>query len=407
MNPSKSLELQAYIKSISAPRELICPITQDLYTDPVLALGDGYTYERQAITTWFQSQLLSSSAGSTMNGAILRSPVTNAYMEASIPLNGSNTSGPLESVPCTTLVENKVIASMTHAFREKLGRELCRRCQRIAKNHHVLLVVPDRPITTPCDLEEGSLPTANSLSSVSDHKDWIIGDEHDQIKALIDSGADLSIQECEDGSTALMLMIRSGYLDISWHMLRNRPKLSITNDQGYSCLDIAKNVVGALDTSSRRSYSLVPSFLRSTSVDDSLQVSSQESLIQRYRDLITELESKMTREKNEIDASFKAKSEANAQHRQRQQVLAAGARSYNATMTQRDARFNMELIQRGLGQLYDHGWGFFPSLAALQFHGSIPEPPASFVEVEKRMQRRLEKIVKTITIIILIVFILL
>ena len=33
----------------------------------------------------------------------------------------------------TTLLENKTIESMVHSFRQKLGLELCRRCQRVCR----------------------------------------------------------------------------------------------------------------------------------------------------------------------------------------------------------------------------------------------------------------------------------
>ena len=51
----------------AVPKELTCPITQELLIDPVLA-EDGHTYERAAITRWF-------STGNT------RSPVTNEELE--------------------------------------------------------------------------------------------------------------------------------------------------------------------------------------------------------------------------------------------------------------------------------------------------------------------------------------
>ena len=32
---------------------LVCPITAELFRDPVLCVGDGYTYEREAAEKWF------------------------------------------------------------------------------------------------------------------------------------------------------------------------------------------------------------------------------------------------------------------------------------------------------------------------------------------------------------------
>ena len=34
-------------------RGLVCPITAELYRDPVLCVGDGYTFERAAVEKWF------------------------------------------------------------------------------------------------------------------------------------------------------------------------------------------------------------------------------------------------------------------------------------------------------------------------------------------------------------------
>ncbi|XP_050534733.1 WD repeat, SAM and U-box domain-containing protein 1-like isoform X2 [Daktulosphaira vitifoliae] len=39
--------------SIDAPEELICPITQQIFRDPVIC-SDGHTYERDAIVSWFR-----------------------------------------------------------------------------------------------------------------------------------------------------------------------------------------------------------------------------------------------------------------------------------------------------------------------------------------------------------------
>lgn len=40
-------------RSVSVPpHELMCPITLQLFRDPVLLVGSGYTYEREAINEW-------------------------------------------------------------------------------------------------------------------------------------------------------------------------------------------------------------------------------------------------------------------------------------------------------------------------------------------------------------------
>jgi len=202
-------------------------------------------------------------------------------------------------------------------------------------------------------------------------------------------------------------MIQTGYVDLANYIIRQNPKISIKNDLGQTCIDIARNIVTTLNPSSRQVFSF-SSLLRSTSSDvlahaDGNMMDSH--LLQTYRKLIQDMESRLLKEKEEEKTMIEIRSEANSQHRQRQQVLAANARSYNTAVTQRDARMNNELIQRGLGQLQDHGWGFFPSLTALQFHGSIPEPPPSLMEMEHKQLARLERIWKSIGILILIYFI--
>jgi U-box domain len=75
---------------------LVCPITQELFVDPVLA-EDGHTYERSAITRWFGT-------GNT------RSPVTNEELEGK------------------RLVANHVIKKIVHHHRSSLGERLVGAC---------------------------------------------------------------------------------------------------------------------------------------------------------------------------------------------------------------------------------------------------------------------------------------
>jgi hypothetical protein len=77
---------------------LVCPITQELFMDPVLA-EDGHTYERSAITRWF-------STGNT------RSPVTNEELDGK------------------KLVSNHVIRKVVHHQRHSLGIRLVTACEQ-------------------------------------------------------------------------------------------------------------------------------------------------------------------------------------------------------------------------------------------------------------------------------------
>ncbi|KAH9257883.1 hypothetical protein BASA81_003902 [Batrachochytrium salamandrivorans] len=78
------------------PKEFACPITLQLLEDCVLA-GDGHTYERQAILTWF-------STGQT------RSPVTNQVLEHQL------------------LFPNYVLKKLILQYRAQLGLQLVEAC---------------------------------------------------------------------------------------------------------------------------------------------------------------------------------------------------------------------------------------------------------------------------------------
>ncbi|KAL7511783.1 hypothetical protein ACHAXN_008796 [Cyclotella atomus] len=96
--------LDAYLESIAPPRELICPITQELLRDPVLC-SDGHTYERSSLVTWF-------SMGRN------RSPVTNSL---------------LEDTSVERLVNNLAVSGMANMHREKLGRVLLNICAGVKR----------------------------------------------------------------------------------------------------------------------------------------------------------------------------------------------------------------------------------------------------------------------------------
>jgi hypothetical protein len=80
----------------SPPKELLCPITQELFLDPVLA-EDGHTYERSAVVRWFD----------TGNA---RSPVTN------------------EELAGRTVLPNHALRKLVDAYRAQLGVALLAVC---------------------------------------------------------------------------------------------------------------------------------------------------------------------------------------------------------------------------------------------------------------------------------------
>jgi len=173
--------LDAYLATIAPPRELICPITQELLKDPVVA-EDGHTYERNSLTTWFTTM------GRT------RSPVTNSL---------------LEDTSAENLVTNLAVASMAVAHRERLGRELIDICRGVR----------DRGGRA-CD-EDG------------------VGA---RMEGLLDAGADPN-GRCGDGAnTPLHLVIQSGNIHLATHLLNHEANVTFTNDAGMDCIATAERV---------------------------------------------------------------------------------------------------------------------------------------------------------------------
>lgn len=68
--PSQNAQdlLQALVQYPDLPNVFICPITQQLMADPVMAV-DGHTYDRDAIRRWF-------------NDGHRISPVTNVVLDS-------------------------------------------------------------------------------------------------------------------------------------------------------------------------------------------------------------------------------------------------------------------------------------------------------------------------------------
>jgi hypothetical protein len=70
-NVSEPRRGKSALLSGSEPHTLfICPITQDIMVDPVVA-DDGYTYERAAIETWFMERLTSPLTNMAVKGMLI------------------------------------------------------------------------------------------------------------------------------------------------------------------------------------------------------------------------------------------------------------------------------------------------------------------------------------------------
>lgn len=332
---------QEYLSSISPPRDLVCPITQELYINPVVA-SDGHTYEKQAIRTWFDAQ--QSSRGS------IRSPVTNAY----IALNAEG----------MMLVENKAVVGMVQNFQEKLGEELCMRCQAVWDEH----AADDDSVSASL-----IVPYLNSYS---------LDDKGFRIKGLVEAGADLSIKGCRGGNTAFMSLLQSNVspqnekvkYDILNYFMVHKVPVSLQNDKGKNSIELMEELLSRSDPNSSSSSSLgVP-----------------------YHQLAQQIKQQT---KNEIEmkkAQSEARDEYNNEQRERQRVLSDDAQNM-------DSPNNTLINAHGIGRM-EIAWGYFPNLVTLLLQGSVPDPPASFAEEEMREKKRLQFILRSMGFAVVVFF---
>lgn len=78
------------------PQELCCPISEDLYTDPVLLIETGQTYDRQSVETWFKrGHNTCPSTGKTLTSTQIVpnfavKGLVEAWRQAHMPSNGAS-----------------------------------------------------------------------------------------------------------------------------------------------------------------------------------------------------------------------------------------------------------------------------------------------------------------------------
>jgi len=350
--PSEEASL-LYLRTITPPRDLHCPITQELFQDPVVAIGDGQTYERTAILTWFNAQMRNH------HGSI-RSPVTNAYMS----LDGTNgdittgtTTNSVTSTSITTIVENKAIIAMVQNAREELGKQLCQYCESIWKyTNNINNINPQNKIPM----------------------DQVLGDGGFRIRGLVEAGADLSLRECTGGHSALMMLILSEQIDLANLFISyGAPIYEMANDKGKNSVQLTQQIISELETNP---------------IDP--------TNIQCWKDLEQALSELESTQKEKEEAKSNARVTANAQNRERQQVLATNAHAEQNDVDE-EVGLNGRQVRHQLGSL-EEGWGYFPSLAALQFQGAVPPPSESFAEYENKEKKRLQLILGCISLPVLL-----
>ena len=185
--------LDAYLSSIAAPRELICPITQELMKDPVVC-EDGHTYERSSLITWF-------------NMGRTRSPVTNSFL--------TNTTD--------ALLPNLAVGSMANVHREKLAAQLLTICQGVYNRQQ---------------------KQKYDISGVSV-----------RIEGLLDAGADPN-DRGEKGNTPLHMLIQSREIQLANHLLNHDANVIVLNDEGLDCIATAEQTMAQHRVSSNSSPTL-------------------------------------------------------------------------------------------------------------------------------------------------------
>lgn len=316
--------LDTYLSSIAAPRELICPITQELMKDPVVA-EDGHTYERSSLITWF-------------NLGRTRSPVTNSFLTRTTD----------------ALLPNLAVGSMATMHREKLAKELLAICQGVQKRQQQQQQI-------------GGGSVGYDVSGVSV-----------RVEGLLDAGAEPN-DRGEHGNTPLHMLIQSREIHFANHLLNHDANVTIVNDAGLDCIATAEQAL-------------------SEQQKDAMAINSNNNnpTLEEWNDFIQELKRRESLEKARTEARDRARTQANEQHRERQRTLAASAQFDGG---------GGGSSQGGLGHLED-GCGYFPSLAALQFQSSIPGPSPSLAEYENKEKERMNRILKSVGLIVLAFFLL-
>ncbi len=373
-------QARQFVRAISPPRDLICPITLTIFHDPVLALGDGQTYERHAIETWLRTQGRNRNGGQGQGQVTgVRSPVTNAYMDTRHAL---------------TVVPNKVACDMAGQFREKLGMELLRYVHAIPIPSHI--------------------PIHNEDLNDEDDE-FELGDGGFRIRNLVEMGADLSLIDIintDTGTTdsqthsAFEWLIKKRQLELAQFLL-SHDRSSGNGDATSNINNINRSL------SVIKSVDIVKEVIQNMTMRMTIKYNSIIQVqIRAWKEFLTELEQRAETEVESKRRREEARNVHNVQQRERQRALASDHARNIAAMGggpggENGTVINGTVIQNGLGDLNNEGMGgFFPSLAALQFQATVPPPPPSFAEAEEKQREKLDFIVKCTSGLILLMWLL-
>jgi len=455
---------ETYLSTISPPRDLICPISQELFRDPVVCAGDGCTYDRSGISTWIRSQQQQQNGGGSggndddeiliqnrngNNEGAVRSPVTNAFMDttpmrmtttatttnersttiasnnhdddneiatetAGTGTERSTTTTTTTMIPPDLLIENRAIARMASAQREKLGLEICRICN----------LLRGTTVTNNNNNNDEQTNIPKLLVSVV----MAPADNGFRLKSLVEAGADLSLRGCWDGTTALTSIVRGAsflfgrdgdynyrdaFLMISlalYFVKHGAPVLSTDNDGIDLPTFIASIEPPSLPTTYHHpppTSSSLTSALSSSSSSSTLLINNAKNTMKSWSELTSRVEYCARVETAERTAREKARMRCNVRRRERQEELSTLNRrrianggtinnnnnngNGNGNGDGGDNNGNDNSSQGGLGRLTD-GRGYFPSLVTLQYQGSIPDPSPSIFVTEGPERERLKRI---------------
>jgi len=201
-------------------------------------------------------------------------------------------------------------------------------------------------------------------------------DGGDRIELLLDAGADPAIRDnAGAGQTALHHLIRAGRADLARILLRHAGSVLAVDESGESAADAAEKMTG--------------------------QSTKNQSAVSEWYDLAKELRRRAKIEKEREDARARARERSNEEHRERQRELAADERERSRA----GAATAGGAIRGGLGSL-EEGWGYFPSLSALQFQDSIPPPSPSLADWERREKKRLDLVLRSVAAVVVLYLIL-
>uniref|UniRef100_A0A7S2UQV2 U-box domain-containing protein n=1 Tax=Attheya septentrionalis TaxID=420275 RepID=A0A7S2UQV2_9STRA len=259
------------------------------------------------------------------------------------------------------LISNLALQGMAQAHAEQLGSELLQRCRHLFQTTSTFNHNKNNSTTNTTESSSSSLTVATRVP-----------DGGKRIRGLLDHGADPNIKCLVTGNTALLFVIQAGELHLAQDLLNHEYGASVlvTNQNGKTPL-----------------YAAEACFSTCTTVETKLQWSAFLEDLRKSEQTERDTEERRTQERQRV----------NQEHRDTQRDLAASAR--DAADSARAG------VPRGLGELED-GWGYFPSLTALQFQGSIPPPPASVAEQEKQERRRIDFVLRSLTTIVVVFFLL-